>query len=67
MDKIEYLIVNDGSLDDTVEVAKRWGVNHIVNFKKNKGYGTKEHIDAIKKYGIISSHRKTFTKKFINQ
>ena len=37
MDKIEYLIVNDGSLDDTVEVAKRWGVNHIVNFKKNKG------------------------------
>ena len=37
MDKIEYLIVNDGSLDDTVEVAKRWGVNHIVNFKQNKG------------------------------
>lgn len=39
----------------------------LYNFKKNKGYGTKEHIDAIKKYGIISSHRKTFTKKFINQ
>lgn len=37
IDKIEYLIINDGSLDNTVEVAKRWGVNHIVNFKKNKG------------------------------
>lgn len=30
------------------------------NFKKNMGYGTKEHIDAIIKYGIIPEHRKTF-------
>ena len=29
-------------------------------FKKNKGYGTKAHIEAIKKYGIIEEHRKTF-------
>lgn len=26
----------------------------------NKGYGTKKHIDAIKKYGITKWHRKTF-------
>lgn len=32
------------------------------NFKKNKGYLTKEHIEAIKKYGIKSCHRKTFLK-----
>ena len=37
IDKIEYLIINDGSKDDTVEVAKRWGVNHIVDFKCNRG------------------------------
>lgn len=37
IDEIEYLIINDGSLDDTVEVAKRWGVHHVVNFKQNKG------------------------------
>jgi len=30
------------------------------NFGKNMGYGTKEHIEAIKKYGIIKEHRKTF-------
>ena len=27
---------------------------------KNKGYGTKEHIEAIQKYGITKWHRKTF-------
>lgn len=37
IDEIEYLIINDGSMDDTVEVARRWGANYIVNFKKNKG------------------------------
>ena len=37
IDEIEYLIINDGSKDDTVEVARKWGVNYIVNFKKNKG------------------------------
>ena len=30
-------------------------------FDKNKGYGTKSHLEAIKKYGIIDDvHRKTF-------
>lgn len=37
IDRIEYLIINDGSKDNTVEVAKNWGVHHIVNFKQNKG------------------------------
>jgi len=30
------------------------------NFIRNKGYGTKEHIDAIKRYGITPLHRLTF-------
>lgn len=37
IDEIEYLIINDGSTDNTVEVAKKWGVHHVVTFKKNKG------------------------------
>lgn len=37
IDKIEYLIINDGSTDDTVKVAKEWGVHYIVNFTKNRG------------------------------
>lgn len=37
IDEIEYLIINDGSRDDTVEVAKRWGVHYVVDFKRNKG------------------------------
>lgn len=37
IDIIEYLIINDGSKDETVKVAKDWGVHHIVNFKQNKG------------------------------
>ena len=37
IDTIEYLIINDGSTDDTVKVARDWGVHHVVNFKRNKG------------------------------
>ena len=37
IDQIEYLIINDGSSDNTVEVAKNWGVHYVVNFKSNKG------------------------------
>lgn len=37
IDEIEYLIINDGSADNTVEVAKNWGVNYVVNFRNNKG------------------------------
>lgn len=29
-------------------------------FSKHKGYGTKEHLDAILEYGITCEHRKTF-------
>ncbi len=32
----------------------------MYNWKQNKGYPTKEHRDAIKKYGITKYHRKSF-------
>jgi ribonuclease HII len=34
------------------------------NWKKNAGYLTKEHFEAIKKYGITLIHRKSFLKKY---
>lgn len=37
IDEIKTLIINDGSTDKTVEVAKNNRVNHIVNINKNKG------------------------------
>ena len=53
IDEIEYLIINDGSKDNTVEVAKNWGVHYVVNFKKNKGLakGFMAGIDACLKNG----------------
>lgn len=37
IDEIEYLIINDGSKDRTVEVAKALGINHIVDMINNRG------------------------------
>lgn len=34
--------------------------NNLYKWDKNKGYGTKEHLLAIKNYGITNFHRKTF-------
>lgn len=53
IDTIEYLIINDGSSDNTVEVAKNWGVHYVVNFSKNKGLakGFLAGIDACLKNG----------------
>ncbi len=35
-------------------------------FEKNKGYGSKEHIEAIKNIGLCPIHRKSFTKNFVD-
>lgn len=35
------------------------------NFASNKGYGSKEHIHAIKRYGPCPIHRNSFIKNFI--
>lgn len=53
IDVIEYLIINDGSKDDTIGVAKRWGVHYVVNLRKNQGLakGFMAGIDACLKNG----------------
>lgn len=52
-DKVEWLIINDGSKDNTVEVAKANGVDHVVNFTKNQGLarGFMAGLDACIKLG----------------
>ncbi len=53
IDVIEYLIINDGSSDETVQVAKNWGVHYVVNFRNNKGLakGFMAGIDACLRNG----------------
>lgn len=53
IDEIEYLIINDGSLDNTMEVARNWGVHYIVDLKRNKGLakGFMAGLDACLKNG----------------
>lgn len=53
VDEIEYLVINDGSSDDTEKVALEWGVHYIVHFKRNLGLakGFLAGIDAALRHG----------------
>lgn len=53
IDQVEILIVDDGSTDRTAEVARELGVDHIVQFPKNRGlgYAFKAGIDACLRLG----------------
>ena len=53
IDEIEYLIIDDGSHDNTAEVAKNWGVHYVVRFRRNKGLakGFMAGLDACLKNG----------------
>ena len=47
-------VTRDRMLEELDKIYPMYG------FAKNAGYGTKQHIEAIKEYGIIKEHRKTF-------
>ncbi|MCT0164762.1 ribonuclease HII [Lactobacillus helveticus] len=47
-------VFRDKLMDDYDKIYPQYG------FPRNAGYGTKEHIDALKKYGLTPIHRKTF-------
>ena len=53
IDEIEYLIIDEGSHDNTAEVAKKWGVHYVVRFRRNKGLakGFMAGLDACLKNG----------------
>jgi ribonuclease HII len=35
-------------------------LDECYNFKKNKGYGTKAHMDGIRQHGVTTYHRRSF-------
>ena len=37
IDVVELLVIDDGSSDGTAQVAKQWGVHHIVTHRRNRG------------------------------
>ena len=43
-----------------LDLVKRYPDLEKYDIQNNKGYGTKKHMDAIKKYGITQWHRNTF-------
>ena len=52
-ESVEWLIIDDGSTDRTVEVARDYGVDHIVRLTNNKGLasGFQAGLDAALKLG----------------
>lgn len=53
VDQVEWLIVDDGSTDRTIEVARAHGVDHVVRFSRNKGLADafQAGLDAALKLG----------------
>jgi glycosyltransferase involved in cell wall biosynthesis len=53
IDKVEWLIIDDGSKDRTVEVARQYGVDHVVRLPRNQGLakGFMAGLDACLKAG----------------
>ena len=47
-------VFRDKLMDDYDKIYPQYG------FPRNAGYGTKEHVEALKKYGPTPIHRKTF-------
>ena len=52
--KVEHDRYIEKMCDDFPNLDERYGL------RKNKGYGTKQHMEGLKKYGITKWHRKTF-------
>ena len=48
IDEIEYLVIDDGCTDATVEVARRLGVRHFVHHTRNMGLGQSFQDGAMK-------------------
>ncbi len=52
-DRVEWLVIDDGSTDRTVEVARRHGVDHLVRLTTHRGLATafQSGLDAALKLG----------------
>lgn len=47
-------VTRDRMMDDEAKIHPEYGFEH------HKGYPTKAHIEAVKKYGVLKEYRKTF-------
>ncbi len=54
-------VYRDALMEEYAKIYPEYG------FEKHKGYGTKQHIEALKTYGATPIHRKTFIKNFVKQ
>ena len=52
-------VTRDRIMEEYSKIYPQYG------FERNSGYGTKEHITAIKEFGPCEIHRKTFIKNFL--
>lgn len=53
-------VIRDNMMIEYDKIYPQYG------FAKNKGYGTEEHIEAIRKYGFCEIHRKSFKIRKLN-
>ncbi len=53
VDEVEWLIIDDGSTDATIEVAKKLGVKHFVRHRRNMGLARsfRDGVDYALKHG----------------
>ena len=54
-------VTRDRIMREWAEIYPQYG------FEKHKGYGTKAHIDAIKRFGLCPLHRNSFVKNIIGK
>ena len=54
-------VYRDRMMNEYAKIYPQYG------FEKNKGYGTKAHIDAIKEFGATPIHRQSFIKNFVEK
>lgn len=54
-------VTRDAMMTDYDSIYPEYG------FARNKGYGTKEHIAALKEFGPSPIHRHTFIKNFVKE
>ena len=54
-------VTRDREMDEMAKLSPQY------KFSKNKGYGTKDHIEALLEYGPCQIHRKSFIKKILDR